>query len=115
MVRFDLPSLSSQVFVLAARIQPVQDFTSKERKFTDDGKPLSRYTIGVFGDYGIDQMVVKAPEISGAADIMPGSPIRFVGLSGLLYQPNDGKNLSACSLSAEGVQIGEAAKGVKAP
>lgn len=110
MVRVLVPSLSSSPLQLARPVQPHEAFgetkdSARERKLTDDGRPLSKYTVAVFGAYGVSSLVIKAPEVPGSDAWVPGTPLNFAGVSVLLYQPDSAKSLSGASVSADAVSL----------
>jgi hypothetical protein len=107
----DLPTLST-TYILAARPRALEDFKTKERildKATN--APLTRYTVATFGEYGIEQLIFKAPEVAGCEDWAPGTSIIVKGAVGNTWKPEGGSSLSAISYSAQSVTLAKQGQG----
>ena len=109
MIYIDLDSLSSTSYQLVRPVVDLTDFKTGARKSNASDQPLSKYVVAWIGSDGLNQMTVKAPEISGAAELKPGTVIDFSGLRALFYNPEGRDQLGGASFSADAAHVASSA------
>lgn len=89
-------------YILVEQPRPVTEFGTDNRKHTEDGQPLTSYSVQTIGG-GMDSLpkiTVKAPEVPG---LKPGVFVHFKNLRVNLWTPKEAK-YHALSFAASAVE-----------